>query len=809
MAEGDKYSPTSGGDKAVPTQHVEYVGSEKSDVNIVERAAPDSSLSQDEKTNVKPPSTAREFATEILAVEDDPSQNPFTFRMWFLGIGISVFAGTITTINTFKPQSVHIHLVFIAAISYIFGTAMAKTLPSQGRIGRILNPGPFNKKEHAAICIMCAASANTPEAMAVLAVQKLYYNITPSPAVGIFLILSTQMLGYGIAGLLRKTLVYPSNMLYPSNLATASLLESLHADRKSTKKKMRVFYIGFLILFVWQAFPQYIMPLLAGVSVFCLTNRKSLLITNVFGGSMANEGLGLFSLSFDWTMVSGGGNPLWMPFQTMMNTMAGYILSIAIYLGLYYGNVWNARNFPFLSPQLFSHKSKPTKYHVYNQTAILNKRYQVDEVLLKKHGLPWLPSSEALAMTVTNVAITAAMSHMVLWHWKDIKSAFEIITFKQLFTPSQWNLKFWKHRRERISREEADAIDPHYGLMQEYDDVPSWWFGLLWTVSAVVGLITSNIASSTLPWWAFFVSIGVSTLTLTFFAAMTAMFGYGLKVEPLIQMIGAYLLPGLPMANLYFATFGNNSMVQAKHMLKDLKLGQYVHLEPKCTFAMQIIGASIGCIMSYLMMEQITTEKRDILLAIQGTNVWSGQMLQKHNSAAITWGGLASKLYSAGARYQWVSLGFLLGTIIPLPFWLIHKYFPKLKLDYWNTPIILFSMGALSHGTHSAFFLHYVTGFVSQFYLRKYRTNWFIKYNYIMSAGMDGGAQVLAFLLTFTVFGAGGKAVPFPKWWGNNWQKGNYDFCLKDPGLGGEGHGKKGGGKMPKIPDGGGGGGGD
>jgi hypothetical protein len=127
------------------------------------------------------------------------------------------------------------------------------------------------------------------------------------------------MLGYGIAGLLRKTLVYPSNMLYPSNLPTASLLENLHRDRKSTEKKMRVFYIAFVVLFVWQVFPQYIskfseticffqvlivtVPLLAGVSVFCLSMQKNLFVTNLFGGSMANEGLGLFSFSFDWTMV--------------------------------------------------------------------------------------------------------------------------------------------------------------------------------------------------------------------------------------------------------------------------------------------------------------------------------------------------------------------------------------------------------------------------------------------------------------------------------------------------------------------------
>jgi hypothetical protein len=92
-------------------------------------------------------------------------------------------------------------------------------------------------------------------------------------------------------------------------------------------------------------------------------------------------------------------------------------------------------------------------------------------------------------------------------------------------------------------------------------------------------------------------------------------------------------------------------------------------------------------------------------------------------------------------------------------------------------------MNLLSHGTHSGFFLHYVTGFISQFWLRRFRTNWFLKYNYILSAGMDGGTQVINFLLTFTVFGAGGKMIPFPSYWANN-QEGNLDYCMQDPGLG-------------------------
>jgi hypothetical protein len=145
-----------------------------------------------------------------------------------------------------------IHTVFVAVLSYVFGRLLHALLPSKGPIGRLLNPGPFNKKEHSAICIMTAAASSTPEAMAVLAVQKLWYNIRPTAAVGIFLILSTQMVGYGYAGMLRTTLVYPAKMFYPANLPTASLLESLHRDRTATKRKMKVFWVVFLILFCWQ-----------------------------------------------------------------------------------------------------------------------------------------------------------------------------------------------------------------------------------------------------------------------------------------------------------------------------------------------------------------------------------------------------------------------------------------------------------------------------------------------------------------------------------------------------------------------------
>ena len=45
-------------------------------------------------------------------------------------------------------------------------------------------------------------------------------------------------------------------------------------------------------------------------------------------------------------------------------------------------------------------------------------------------------------------------------------------------------------------------------------------------------------------------------------------------------------------------------------------------------------------------------------------------------------------------------------------------------------------------------------GVVSQVWLRNYHPGWYRKYNYILGGALDGGAQVMIFILSFAVFGA-------------------------------------------------------
>jgi OPT oligopeptide transporter protein len=158
-------------------------------------------------------------------------------------------------------------------------------------------------------------------------------------------------------------------------------------------------------------------------------------------------------------------------------------------------------------------------------------------------------------------------------------------------------------------------------------------------------------------------------------------------------------------------------------------------------------------------MASITTNQKDILLSIEGTNVWSGANVQLFNSQSVAWGGFANELFSSGKRYQWVTYGFLIGFVAPVPFWMGHKFFPKLRLDYINVALITIYVGLLNIGVNSVTTAWFVIGAFSQFYLRKYHPNWFIKYNYILSAAMEGGTQVLIFILSFAVFGGAGQAV--------------------------------------------------
>lgn len=172
------------------------------------------------------------------------------------GIGLSAFGAVLQEIMYFKPQVVYVSVMFLTVLAQTLGTGLATVIPRWGPVGRFLNPGPWNRKEHTAAVLMASAASVSALSTEALAVQKLFYGGYPNAVAGIFITLSSQLIGFGIAGMLRTVLLYPTKMLYPANLPITTVMETLHRPKSETRKRFKVFWLIFAAIFCWEWFPE-------------------------------------------------------------------------------------------------------------------------------------------------------------------------------------------------------------------------------------------------------------------------------------------------------------------------------------------------------------------------------------------------------------------------------------------------------------------------------------------------------------------------------------------------------------------------
>ncbi|KAI0797406.1 OPT oligopeptide transporter [Irpex lacteus] len=730
----------------------EHVGEVFDDVRAID-------LGQDGKE--RPIETDMDYAVRLISLEDDPDLPIFTLRMLFLAVGLSCFGAVLGQIFYFRPQTITVSQLFLQIFAFILGKALEDILPGPGskrfktrdnRFWRFLNPGPFNIKEHVSITIMASTASSSALAISIFAAQDLYYHVRPNVAVGIFTLISSQLLGYGLAGIMRIFLVYPTFAIYPQLVPTVQLFDTLHRGQHALlqKKRMRFFWITLITIFVWEWFPEYIAPTLTGVSIFCLADRKSPWVTRIFGGAAGNEGLGMFSLCFDWAYVGSGGGSigsLFTPLSTQLSLYGGTAVCIIAFCACYAKNVWYAQNFPFLTQLLFYQNGTQ-----YDQLAILNDDFTLNYDKLAEQGLPYYAASQLLYKVSRTMYIGAALTHFLLWHGKTV---FNII----------------KDSRTK------DPDDPHYQKMKVYKEVPIWWYLLILLGTFGLALGMAYAADSGLPWWGLIVSLIFATLFIPVVGTLNCTVGYAPSIENLVQIVGGAVIPGKPVANMYFTLYGWNTVTQSLALLGDLKLGQYTKIPPRVTFFVQSVGTVIGALLNFLIMRTVIDAHRPILLDVQGSNIWSGQQVQSYNSDAIAWGALGKPLYATGTRYGFVPFMLIAGLGFPIIPWYLHQRYPKFGWNKIFTPVLVAELGILSVGINSSLFTSFLLALFSQWYLRKYRATWFRKYNFLLSAALDGGTQIMIFVYTFAVGGGSGTVRPFPEWALN--PSGNPDYCKR------------------------------
>ncbi|RUS20254.1 hypothetical protein BC937DRAFT_95600 [Endogone sp. FLAS-F59071] len=598
------------------------------------------------------------------------------------------------------------------------------------------NPGPFNVKEHVMIAIAASTGGTSAYATDILAIQDLFYGQRIGPLGGILLLISSQCIGYALAGICRKLLVRPAAMIWPSNLVSVSLYNTLHGDENTTRKRFRFFMIAFVAMFVWEFFPTMIAPILQSLAVLCWIGPNNGLLNKL---GAAAGGLGMLDFSFDWNAISTTG-PFYTPFWAQMNYYVGMLFQVWILIPiLYFTNVWNAQVFPIAST-----KSYDQFGNIYNQSRVINPvTGALDEAAYEAYSPVSLSVSFATAYFFSLVAYAATITHVALFYGPDI----------------------WK--RFMASRAEEDE-DIHTKLMRRYPEVPDWWYGAIFILMLAISIALCYYLPIHLPWWALLIAVLLAVTMILPIGVITAISNNQVGLNVVTELVCGYMLPGRPLANVTFKTYGYMSMYQGLLFVSDLKLGHYMKIPPKTMFLVQVYGTIIGCIFNYYVMVMIINAKRPFL---DGTETdpagqWTGQSAEIFNTASIIWGLIGpARMFGPGSQYSSIMWGFLVGFVAPVPIYLLHRRWPTVGFEMANVSI--FALGASTFpGPYGNIIISgLIASVISMWYLFRYHHSWWSKYNYVMSAAFDSATQIQTMVLFFALqqFGAN-----FPTWWGND-----------------------------------------
>ncbi|KAK3385091.1 isp4 protein [Podospora didyma] len=329
-----------------------------------------------------------------------------------------------------------------------------------------LNPGPWNAKEHALIVVAYRGSCYAAYGLGPLSALELYYDRKLSPGWGILFLLTTQMIGYGFAGIFRDILVRPPKIYYPGVLPNFA----------------QVFSYVAITTFIWQWLPGFIFPLLSSIPLLCYFAHgqwKGYVLGSGY------YGFGMLDISLDWNS-STFWQPLYTPLWANASQIGGALVACWLtYPILYFTNTLNAPSYPPMSSGTFDDTGAK-----YNITPILTPQYTLDQTAVNEYSMPRWSISYAMAIFWGFACSTSALVYAGLWYGKDSYVAI---------------VEAWKSRRD-------DYNDPYLKLMSRTARVPHWWYLTLLAACFALSLGCVYGAEIGLPWWGFVIICVVSAI---------------------------------------------------------------------------------------------------------------------------------------------------------------------------------------------------------------------------------------------------------------------------------------------------------
>ncbi|XP_008800083.1 oligopeptide transporter 4-like [Phoenix dactylifera] len=668
---------------------------------------------------------------------DDPTLPVWTFRMWFIGILSCSLMAFLNQFFSYRTEPLIIGQITIQVASLPVGRFLARVLPATkfrlpgfGDRKFSLNPGPFNMKEHVLISIFanagCAFGSGSAYAVGIVDIIRAFYKRSISFIASWLLIVTTQVLGYGWAGLLRKYVVEPAHMWWPGTLVQVSLFRALHEKEDSRMSRAKFFVIALACSFLWYAVPGFLFPTLTSISWLCWVFSKSVTAQQL-GSGMRGLGIGAFTL--DWSAVSSFlFSPLVSPFFAIVNVFFGYVLIVYIVTPVaYWGlDLYHAKTFPIFSSHLFT--SAGQNYDVH---AIVNNKFEIDVQAYEKQGKISLSIFFALSYGLGFATIAATVTHVAFFYGREIYDRFRASYKKK--------------------------ADIHTKLMRNYEEIPGWWFYSLLIVTFVISLILCTVLKDQvqLPWWGLLFACAMAFL----FTLPTSIITATTNQTPGLNIITEYVMgliqPGKPISNVCFKVYGYMSMAQAISFLADFKLGHYMKIPPKSMFIVQFVGTiiagTINLAVAWWLLGSVENICNDQLLP--ANSPWTCPGDRVFFDASVIWGLVGPRrIFGPLGNYGALNWFFVGGALGPIIVWIFHKIFPgQTWIPLINLPVLLGATAAMPPATSVNYNSWIVVGTVFNFFVYRYRKKWWERYNYILSAALDAGVAFMGVVLYFAL----------------------------------------------------------
>ncbi|KAF9309415.1 hypothetical protein BG003_009786 [Podila horticola] len=717
------------------------------EISCVEKAdiADEVSLEETEPENSK-------IEAVLVPLTDDPSLIAMTFRFWILTTFFSIIGAATEQYYFFRAAKGNFSIYFVNLASYGMGTFMARTLPTTkwtiGGHSFSLNPGPFNIKEHTLIGVGVSAAAGSAYAIYTLSVMDLMLKHRIDALGSMILIVTTQCLGYGMAGTLRKYLVYPAEMVWWPTLVQVVFYNAMHNTDEFKNRKMirgwsymKYFWVFCGGMFLYQFIPHFFAPMLIYFDWICWFKPFDYNFWALFS-SMARGGVGILSLTFDWSQI--GGNNMWMPLSTQLLSYGGIILSYwIIFPIIWLNNIFDAK--------IFGRALTPSLYHMngtaFNINTVLNKDFTLNEEKYNAGGPVTMTPMYALIFLYSFIALGSCVTHVLCFH----------------------GAAMWKTWKSAIKSTDEDI---HQKMMKIYPEVPQLWYGILYVVMLALSMVVVEVYDLQLPWYGLLFAAAIAWIMTLPIGAMVAITGTGPGLNVITQLLCGFMFPGKVIANMTFKCYGYMAMWQCHKLLEDLKLGVYMKIPPRAMFAAQIWGACIGAVFNYVVMIIIIDNKRPFLDGTRDdpTGLWTGASPQVYWGSGLIYGALGpAKMFGKSSQYHFIYWGFLIGAVLPVLQWVLSKKYPNIRWSAINVTLIAGGMSQYPTGLVIGVVCGLAVCVIWQGWLFKYHKNWWSKYTFILSAALDTGAAFTGlFLFLFLQGGLHPKlAFDMPSWFMN------------------------------------------